>query len=147
MTREYQVVAMAIILKKIAFSFMMVELPVLIIAMAICLPFGYGISAVLLVLFCDNLLQCLNKIFDKKVAQIYPDDFIAYKTKASTIKVVNSIFFIVVPCMDVAFGYKNGHIVLACLIFVLIIANTMTQIVKWNTDCYRPKMAERELNE
>lgn len=147
MTREYQVVVMAIKLKKIAFSFMMVELPVLIIAMAICLPFGYGISAVLLVLFCDNLLQCLNKIFDKKVAQIYPDDFIAYKTKASTIKVVNSIFFVVAPCMDVAFGYKNGHIVLACLIFVLIIANDMTQIVKWNTDCYRPKMAERELNE
>ena len=49
--------------------------------------------------------------------------------------------------MDVAFGYKNGHIVLACLIFVLIVANAMTQIVKWNTDCYRPKMAERELNE
>ena len=63
MAREYQVVAMAIMLKKIAFSFMMVKLPVLIIAMAICLPFGYGISAVLLVLFCDNLLQCLNKIF------------------------------------------------------------------------------------
>lgn len=147
MAKEYQVVVMAIKLKRITFSFTMVELPVLMIAMAICLPFGYGISAVLLVLFCGNLLQCLEKIFDKKVAQIYPDDFIAHKTKTSTIKVVNFIFFLVVPCMDAAFGYKNGHIVLACLIFVLIIANAMTRIVEWNTDCYRPKMAERELNE
>lgn len=72
MTKEYQVVVTAIKLKRITFSFTMAELPALIIAMAICLPFGYGISAVLLVLFCGNLLQCLEKIFDKKVAQIYP---------------------------------------------------------------------------